>query len=73
MAELYREYKKYQAGLLSLYPRLRTVYDNILQVVDEEHVEVHVPSHCRKVSEGWLMVDWLIDLLVDLMIDWRID
>ena len=41
LVELYGQYKKYQSNLLSQYPRLQTVYNSILEVVDEQNVEVH--------------------------------
>ena len=49
MEELYREYKKYQASLLSMYPRLQAIYNSILEVVDEDLIEVHLPAYEKKV------------------------
>ncbi|XP_067938402.1 BRISC and BRCA1-A complex member 2-like [Watersipora subatra] len=52
ITELYREYRKYQVSLLSLYPRLQVIYNSIIRLIDEELVEVHLPAHERKVQQS---------------------
>lgn len=47
--ELYSEYRLYQCSLLSKFPRLQAMYNNIIQVIDEKLVEVHVLPYDKKV------------------------
>lgn len=49
--ELHTAYKAYQVDLLSQYPRLHTIYENIIQAIDEKHIEVYLPPYDKKVSK----------------------